>query len=197
MFYTKNEIDTKLNLKLNSSVIDSYYTKANIDNILTILGNHHYTKSVSDMNYYYKSQIDTLLATKQTITDTITISNYYTKLENNDLNTKLNSSAIIGLTINSTLANCASLNIGTLGKIAIGASTATENLSVYASANVTQKISCISGDATLFLFSSVGRAAWKCTSAGLVYFQASQNTTSNIKISMQFPNYEYNYERRW
>ena len=64
MYCTKTDTDTKLNLNLNSSVIDSYYTKSNIDNILTIMSGNHYTKTESNINYYYKSQVDALLGTK-------------------------------------------------------------------------------------------------------------------------------------
>ena len=87
-FYITSVIDSLLNLKLNSSVIYSYYTKSNIDNILTILSNNHYTKSVSDINYYYKSQVDTLLGTKpnteivaQQINLKADIVNVYTKTQ--------------------------------------------------------------------------------------------------------------------
>ena len=88
-FYIKYVIDSLLGLKLNSSVIDSYYTKSNIDNILTIMSNNHYTKSVvSDINYYYKSQVDTLLGTKpnteivaQQINLKADIANVYTKTQ--------------------------------------------------------------------------------------------------------------------
>ena len=106
------------------------------------------------------------------------INNRYTKTQiDSFLDLKLNSTSIGALTINSTLANFASLNISTLGKLSIGAATATENLSIIGATNVSQ-ISCTTGDAALYLFSgTLGRAAWVCTSTGQVYFKASTNTT--------------------
>ena len=87
----------------------------------------------------------------------------------------INSSPILKLS--SVLANFGSLNIGTLGKLSIGAATATEKLSIIAT-NVSQKLSCTTGDAALYLFSgTLGRSSWVCNSTGQVYFKASQNTT--------------------
>ena len=45
--YTKSEIDTKLNSKVNTSDLSNYYTKSEVDNLLS--------------KYYTKKQVDILL----------------------------------------------------------------------------------------------------------------------------------------
>ena len=47
-YYTKSEIDTKLNLKANTSDLSNYYTKTEVDNLLSNIGGG--TGSVSATN---------------------------------------------------------------------------------------------------------------------------------------------------
>ena len=84
------------------------------------------------------------------------------------------------LSISSTVANFGSLNIGTLGKISIGAASATENLYVQGSTNVTCKIICTSGDAAIYLVSGTKISGWICNNSSGVKFVASTTTTPYI-----------------